>query len=186
MVAGPRQRMTGHSPTARKDGHAGDPRVTPRPARRPVRHAGHARPHGRPQLSEVWFVADGDTIGLSLNRTRQKVTDLLANPAACVFLLDLTVPTAAWRSAATPRSGQMRTTPSRTGWRQVRHGPARARQAGGDACRRDDQAEPDQRRRHARLTRGRPGRRGRDCGGAAQDPAAYLLAFVSCRFRLLR
>lgn len=49
-------------------------------------------PHGRPQLSEVWFVADGDTIGLSLNRTRQKVKNLLANPAACIFLLDLTVP----------------------------------------------------------------------------------------------
>ena len=49
-------------------------------------------PDGRPQLSEVWFLADGDTIGLSLNTTRQKTKNLLANPAANLFLLDLAVP----------------------------------------------------------------------------------------------
>jgi PPOX class probable F420-dependent enzyme len=49
-------------------------------------------PDGRPQVSEVWFLADGDTIRLSLNNSRQKVKNLLANPAATLFLLDLAVP----------------------------------------------------------------------------------------------
>jgi len=49
-------------------------------------------PDGRPQLSEVWFLADGDTVRLSLNNSRQKVKNLLANPAATLFLLDLAVP----------------------------------------------------------------------------------------------
>ena len=49
-------------------------------------------PDGRPQLSEVWFLAEGDVIGLSLNTTRQKTKNLLANPAANLFLLDLAVP----------------------------------------------------------------------------------------------
>jgi PPOX class probable F420-dependent enzyme len=47
---------------------------------------------GRPQLSEVWFIAEGDTISLSLNTSRQKTKNLLANPAANLFLLDLAVP----------------------------------------------------------------------------------------------
>src|SRR6185437_2839472 len=37
-------------------------------------------------------LADGDTVALSLNTTRQKVKNLRANPAANVFLLDLAVP----------------------------------------------------------------------------------------------
>ena len=49
-------------------------------------------PDGRPQLSEVWFLAEDDVIGLSLNTTRQKTKNLLANPAANLFLLDLAVP----------------------------------------------------------------------------------------------
>ena len=49
-------------------------------------------PDGRPQLSEVWFLAQGDTIGLSLNTTRQKTKNLMANPAANLFLLDLAAP----------------------------------------------------------------------------------------------
>ena len=49
-------------------------------------------PDGRPQLSEVWFLAEDDVIGLSLNTTRQKTRNLLANPAANLFLLDLAVP----------------------------------------------------------------------------------------------
>jgi PPOX class probable F420-dependent enzyme len=44
---------------------------------------------GRPQLSEVWFLAEGDTVGLSLNTTRQKTKNLVANPAVNLFLLDL-------------------------------------------------------------------------------------------------
>jgi PPOX class probable F420-dependent enzyme len=49
-------------------------------------------PDGRPQLSEVWFLAEDDTIGLSLNTSRQKTKNLMANPAANLFLLDLAVP----------------------------------------------------------------------------------------------
>lgn len=47
---------------------------------------------GRPQLSEVWFLAEGDTVAISLNTARQKTKNLLANPAANLFLLDLAVP----------------------------------------------------------------------------------------------
>lgn len=49
-------------------------------------------PDGRPQLSEVWFLAEDDTIGTSLNTSRQKTRNLLANPAANMFLLDLANP----------------------------------------------------------------------------------------------
>lgn len=49
-------------------------------------------PDGRPQLSEVWFLAEGDTVSLSLNTGRQKTRNLMANPAANLFLLDLAVP----------------------------------------------------------------------------------------------
>jgi PPOX class probable F420-dependent enzyme len=53
---------------------------------------GTVGPDGRPQLSEVWFLADGDTVRLSLNTSRQKTKNLRANPAANLFLLDLAVP----------------------------------------------------------------------------------------------
>jgi PPOX class probable F420-dependent enzyme len=49
-------------------------------------------PDGRPQLSEVWFLAEDDTVVLSLNTSRQKTKNLMANPAANLFLLDLVVP----------------------------------------------------------------------------------------------
>ncbi|HEY2575783.1 MAG TPA: PPOX class F420-dependent oxidoreductase [Streptosporangiaceae bacterium] len=49
-------------------------------------------PDGRPQLTEVWFLADGDTVALSLNNKRQKARNLLANPAMSLFLLDLASP----------------------------------------------------------------------------------------------
>ena len=41
---------------------------------------------GRPQLSNVWFVAEGDTIKMSLNTARQKVKNLQANPACSVIV----------------------------------------------------------------------------------------------------
>jgi hypothetical protein len=41
---------------------------------------------GRPQLSNVWFVADGETIKMSLNTARQKVKNLQANPACSVII----------------------------------------------------------------------------------------------------
>lgn len=53
---------------------------------------GTVGPDGRPQLSEVWFLADGDTVSISLNAARQKTKNLLANPAACLFILDLAGP----------------------------------------------------------------------------------------------
>ena len=49
-------------------------------------------PDGRPQLSEVWFLAENDTITVSLNTSRQKTRNLKANPAVSLFLLDLAVP----------------------------------------------------------------------------------------------
>jgi len=49
-------------------------------------------PDGRPQLSEVWFLADGDEVSLSLTTSRQKTRNLRANPAVNLFLLDLAVP----------------------------------------------------------------------------------------------
>ena len=47
---------------------------------------------GRPQLSATWFLAEGDTVKLSLNTARQKTKNLQANPAVTVFLLDLAMP----------------------------------------------------------------------------------------------
>ena len=49
-------------------------------------------PDGRPQLSEVWFLAQGDTVSLSLNASRQKTKNLISNPAVNLFLLDLANP----------------------------------------------------------------------------------------------
>jgi PPOX class probable F420-dependent enzyme len=49
-------------------------------------------PDGRPQVSAVWFLADGDTVRISLNSTRQKTRNLQANPAVSLFLLDLGMP----------------------------------------------------------------------------------------------
>ena len=49
-------------------------------------------PDGRPQLSEVWFLAEGDTVRLSLNDSRQKTKNLMARPQTNLFILDLTVP----------------------------------------------------------------------------------------------
>ena len=45
-------------------------------------------PDGRPQLSAVWFLADGDTVRVSLNTTRQKLKNMRANPVATLFILD--------------------------------------------------------------------------------------------------
>lgn len=49
-------------------------------------------PDGRPQSSEVWFLAEGDTVSISLNSSRQKMKNLLANPAVSLFILDLGMP----------------------------------------------------------------------------------------------
>jgi len=49
-------------------------------------------PDGRPQLSEVWFLYENDSIALSLNTTRQKTKNLLVRPQCCLFILDFAVP----------------------------------------------------------------------------------------------
>jgi len=43
---------------------------------------------GRPQLSAIWFLAEGDTVKLSLNTSRQKVKNLQANPGVSLLILD--------------------------------------------------------------------------------------------------
>ena len=43
---------------------------------------------GRPQLSAVWFLADDNTVRVSLNTSRQKAKNLAARPAVTLFILD--------------------------------------------------------------------------------------------------
>jgi PPOX class probable F420-dependent enzyme len=43
---------------------------------------------GRPQLSAVWFLAEGDTVKFSLNSARQKTKNLRANPKASFLITD--------------------------------------------------------------------------------------------------
>jgi PPOX class probable F420-dependent enzyme len=44
---------------------------------------------GYPQLSEVWFLAEDDTIRLSLNSARQKTKNIVRHPACTLFILDV-------------------------------------------------------------------------------------------------
>jgi PPOX class probable F420-dependent enzyme len=46
---------------------------------------------GRPQLSAIWFLAEGDTVRISLNTARQKAKNLRANPK-CSLLIPGTPP----------------------------------------------------------------------------------------------
>jgi len=43
---------------------------------------------GRPQLSGTWFLAEGDTVKISLNTTRQKVKNLRAEPKVSFLIFD--------------------------------------------------------------------------------------------------
>jgi PPOX class probable F420-dependent enzyme len=45
-------------------------------------------PDGRPQLSEVWFLADGEGVALSLNTSRQKTKNLMRRTECTLFILD--------------------------------------------------------------------------------------------------
>lgn len=54
----------------------------------PVAVLGTIGASGRPQLSGVWFLADGDTVRFSLNTARQKVKNLQANPRCSVLIFD--------------------------------------------------------------------------------------------------
>lgn len=53
-------------------------------------------PDGRPQLSEVWFLAEGVgddvVVRISLNSSRQKTRNLRRNTACSLLLLDLANP----------------------------------------------------------------------------------------------
>jgi PPOX class probable F420-dependent enzyme len=44
-------------------------------------------PSGRPQLSAIWFLAEGDTVKISLNTAKQKVKNLRVNPKVSIIIL---------------------------------------------------------------------------------------------------
>jgi PPOX class probable F420-dependent enzyme len=48
-------------------------------------------PHGRPQLSEVWFLYDGE-FRVSLNTSRHKVHNLRRDPRCTLLVVDLANP----------------------------------------------------------------------------------------------
>jgi PPOX class probable F420-dependent enzyme len=58
----------------------------------PVATVATIGPDGRPQLSAIWFFVEGDEVRTSLSSARQKTRNLLANPAANLFILDLANP----------------------------------------------------------------------------------------------
>jgi PPOX class probable F420-dependent enzyme len=48
--------------------------------------------NGRPQLTEVWFLAEDDSVALSLNTARWKTKNLMERPQCALFILDPTGP----------------------------------------------------------------------------------------------
>ena len=59
---------------------------------------------GRPQLSATWFLAEGDTVKISLNTARQKVKNLQADPKVSFIILGRPRRTSTSSCAATRRS----------------------------------------------------------------------------------
>jgi PPOX class probable F420-dependent enzyme len=49
-------------------------------------------PDGRPQLTEVWFLKDGNSVAISLAESRQKTKNLMRHPHCSVLILDLANP----------------------------------------------------------------------------------------------
>ena len=47
---------------------------------------------GYPQLSEVWFLSQGDQIAVSLNTARQKLKNMETDPACALLILDVANP----------------------------------------------------------------------------------------------
>lgn len=43
---------------------------------------------GTPQVTAIWFVANGDTVQMSLVTARQKYKNLIAHPKATLFIID--------------------------------------------------------------------------------------------------
>jgi PPOX class probable F420-dependent enzyme len=58
----------------------------------PFATLGTIGPDGRPHLSEVWFLHDGEEFKISLHAARQKTKNLQRNPAVDLFVLDLQNP----------------------------------------------------------------------------------------------
>jgi PPOX class probable F420-dependent enzyme len=53
---------------------------------------GTVGPDGRPQMSLIWFLADGDVVRTSLSSARQKTRNLLRNSAAGLLIPDMANP----------------------------------------------------------------------------------------------
>ena len=47
---------------------------------------------GRPQMSEVWFLAEDETVRISLNSSRQKTRNLQQRPPCSFLIVDLSNP----------------------------------------------------------------------------------------------
>jgi PPOX class probable F420-dependent enzyme len=45
-------------------------------------------PGGAPQVTALWYIADGDTIATSLMSSRQKYKNIVAHPKATLFIID--------------------------------------------------------------------------------------------------
>ena len=49
-------------------------------------------PSGRPQVTAIWYLLDGDVVRTSLTKARQKYANLVATPKATLFVIDPTNP----------------------------------------------------------------------------------------------
>ncbi|ETB36098.1 pyridoxamine 5'-phosphate oxidase [Mycobacterium avium subsp. hominissuis 10-5606] len=49
-------------------------------------------PDGYPQVTALWYLADGDTVKTSLMTSRQKYKNVVAHPKATLFIIDPTNP----------------------------------------------------------------------------------------------
>jgi len=47
---------------------------------------------GTPQVTALWYLADGDTVTTSLTTSRQKYKNIVAHPKATLFIIDPTNP----------------------------------------------------------------------------------------------
>ena len=70
---------------------------------------------GRPQQSVVWFLAEGDDIGISLSNSRQKTANLQRNPTCSLLILD---PTNSFRYLEV--RGQAIILSKEPGWKKLR------------------------------------------------------------------
>ena len=49
-------------------------------------------PDGGPQLTEVWFLSDGDSVSMSFNTSRQKLKNLRKHPQLSLLIVDFANP----------------------------------------------------------------------------------------------